>query len=101
MYDFCSIAPEKKWVFQHKACSIPDGILALAKNILRLAIIDIRNKNGREAAVTWIMNDDTNYQFSFLNCCALLQVDPEQIRRGVAAYLAGNHERKRRNRRKL
>lgn len=79
MFDYFSIPPEKEWVKKHKECSLPPGVLGLAKAVIEQAIADIVNLNGRDHALGWIFCDDRNYQFSFLSCCGLIQVDPAQM----------------------
>ncbi len=101
MHDYCSISPTLEWIDEHKVCSIPPGVLALAESMIELAISDIVNIAGRDHALAWIMAKDRSYQFSFLNCCGILGINPVVIRSAVNAYLAGNHERKRRKGRKV
>jgi len=83
------------WVVDKK-CSTPAGIMGLAESIIQLAIADIARDQSREQAVSWIENNDTSYQFSFLNVCSLIQVDPKQIRGAVNAFLAENPARPKR-----
>jgi hypothetical protein len=91
LFDYASVPLEEKYVREHKVCSIPAGVLALAESIIELAINDIINNHGRDQALSYVLDDDLSYPLSFLNICSLLQVGPGQIRRSLAAFLK-NHK---------
>lgn len=49
--------------------------------MLARAILDVLD--GDESAMSWILNDRDDYVFSFVNCCRIIGLHPENVRRRV------------------
>jgi hypothetical protein len=73
----------------------PDGIQReLAAGILKQADQDLRRFHGAPSAIErelyldayrWVMSDDCNWPFSFLNVCQLLDLVPEDVRNDLTS----------------
>lgn len=72
---------------------VPLAIRKLTQAILSLAIKDIKNENEyRDNAVRWIFCNNTNYIFSFLNICQVLELNPECVRKAIKSKLPKNYQ---------
>ena len=69
----------------------------LAAEILKQAAADLRRFHGATSAVErefyldahrWVTSDDSNWPFSFLNVCQLLNLAPETVREDVVGDLS-------------
>ena len=69
----------------------------LAAGILEQATLDLRRFHGATSAVErefyldahrWVMSDDCNWPFSFLNVCQALNLAPETVREEVIGDLS-------------
>jgi len=69
----------------------------LAAGILKQAAVDLRRFHGATSAVErefyldahrWVMSDDCNWPFSFLNVCQTLDLAPETVREEVLTDLS-------------
>ena len=69
----------------------------LADGILKQAALDLRRFHGATSAVErefyldahrWVMSDDCNWPFSFLNVCQTLNLGPETVRGEVLGDLS-------------
>jgi hypothetical protein len=48
-----------------------------------------RDKKGRKRfadAQAWILNTDSEWIFSFINCCEVLRIDPDYLRQGLLLW---------------
>jgi hypothetical protein len=48
-----------------------------------------RDKKGRNRfteARAWILNTDSEWIFSFINCCEVLRIDPDYLRQGLLLW---------------
>src|SRR4029453_7751603 len=55
-----------------------------------------RDKKAMERfadAQAWILNADSEWIFSFINCCGVLRIDPDYLRRGLLRSNQGKHTR--------
>jgi hypothetical protein len=55
-----------------------------------------RDNKGRKRfadALAWIMNIDSEWIFSFINCCEVLGIDPDYLRRGLLRRKQGKRVR--------
>jgi hypothetical protein len=55
-----------------------------------------RDKKAMERfadAQAWILNADSEWIFSFINCCEVLRIDPDYLRRGLLRSKQGKHTR--------
>lgn len=89
VFDFANIQLEKEHNEEYGQSSSDTGILLLCRAMAELAIDDIKKNKGASHALGWIMSNERDYFLSFLNVCNLLKMNPANIRRAVAAYLAG------------
>jgi hypothetical protein len=76
LFDYANIQLETDHNEEYKQYSAGRGILLLCRAIAELAIADIKKDQGRDQALSWIMENDNNYQFSFLRSCEIL-LDPQ------------------------
>jgi hypothetical protein len=69
----------------------------LAAEILKQAAVDLRRFRDATSAVErefyldahrWVTSDDSNWPFSFLNVCQLLNLAPETVRREMLGDLS-------------
>jgi hypothetical protein len=69
----------------------------LAAEILKQAAVDLRRFHDATSAVErefyldahrWVTSDDSNWPFSFLNVCQLLNLAPETVREDVLGDLS-------------
>jgi len=64
-------------------------VRGLACAVLERAMFDLRaggyEAHLREAAVAWVWSDTNEHLFSFAGCCFMLDLDPERVRRALAA----------------
>jgi hypothetical protein len=44
-------------------------------------------------AEAWILETDSEWIFSFINCCEVLGIDPDYLRRGLLPWKQGKHAR--------
>ena len=55
-----------------------------------------RDKKGRNRftdARAWILNTDSEWIFSFINCCEVLGIEPDYLRQGVLRWKQGKRAR--------
>ena len=55
-----------------------------------------RDKKGRNRftdARAWILNTDSEWIFSFINCCEVLGIEPDYLRQGLLRWKQGKRER--------
>ena len=78
---------------QRRGAHEPERRLAIA--VLQDAVdcfqkhLSARDRKARQLfldAEEWIVSDDRSWPFSFENICDLLQINPEYLRRGLAAW---------------
>jgi hypothetical protein len=73
-------------------CTTESGQKALAAGILKQAAQDLRRFHGRTSAVerelyrdaySWLVSNDQEWPFSFLNVCQLLHLAPDILRQDL------------------
>jgi hypothetical protein len=55
-----------------------------------------RDKKARKRfadAQSWILNTDSEWIFSFINCCEVLGIEPDYLRQGLLRWKQGKHAR--------
>lgn len=90
----------KEYLSEFKESVIPYGLFLLFKEMLSVCEQDIRKNRNRKDAIKWLMSNDTEYLFSFLSICGLLNIDPFQIRLKVADFLKNPPNSSKKNKRK-
>ena len=75
----------------------------LAASVLASALVEVRDQAGaprrqQEVAETigWIMSDDTEWPYSFLQLCQLFDLQPEWVRKVVRSWLQAARKQSRR-----
>jgi hypothetical protein len=85
----------------YRTCPLsPERELMVA--VLEEALIDYqrcasaRDEKGMKRfaeAEAWILETDSEWIFSFINCCEVLGIDPDYLRRGLLRWKQGKHAR--------
>ena len=87
---FTAVLPEQFFSVSHAHTNQPEA--ALMRAVLEEALtcfqyqFYIRHDKARRLArdaEAWFFSDDTTWPFAFVNICAVLQLDPSYIRRGL------------------
>lgn len=86
--DYYERIAEQPWTGERRlALAVLEDALRIIGNpqrelqVMRKGRGSQRALRGRDREIAWIDSDDTENVFSFVNCCTIIGIDPEWVRR--------------------